>query len=169
MNRRQVLAMGGVGGAAALAGLGWALRRPSLSDPGFWGRRFETPGGGELAMSSLRGRRLLLNFWATWCPPCVREMPALDRFHQRWSPQGWTVLGLAVDQAAPVQAFLRQTPVSFPVALAGFAGVQLSRQLGNSVGALPFSVVFDVDGSIVRQHHGETSDELLQSWARTLQ
>jgi len=168
MNRRQAVAMGGVAVAATLGGLGWSLRRRAPTDPAFWTRRFATPDGAELALSSLRGRRLLLNFWATWCPPCVREMPALDRFHQRWSPRGWTVLGLAVDNAAAVQAFLRQTPVTFPVALAGVSGIELSRQLGNELGALPYSVVFDVDGRIVRQHHGETTGELLESWAASL-
>jgi len=166
MNRRT-WTMAGVATLAAGAGVGWALRGEPGAPEGLWGLRFETPVGGELRMADFLGRPLVLNFWATWCPPCVREMPTLDRFHRGQPAGGWQVLGLAVDNRAAVREFLRRTPVAFPIGLAGFGGTELSRQLGNTSGALPFTVVFDADGRAKHRKHGETSAAELEAWART--
>lgn len=160
----------GVAAAAAAAGFGLAWRHghvgpgPASPDQALWDLAFSTPDGGTLAMRSFRGKPLLLNFWATWCPPCVEEMPLLDRFYAENSANGWQVLGLAVDQAAPVSRFLRQTPVGFPIALAGLAGTDLSRSLGNSSGGLPFSVLFDPAGRITQRKMGQLSARDLQQW-----
>jgi thiol-disulfide isomerase/thioredoxin len=164
MNRRRWL---GAAALAAAAGLAIRLVREPESDPpaGLWDRSFPVPGGGTLEMASLRGRPLLLNFWGTWCPPCVREMPELDRFAQQFKPDGWQVLGLAVDNESAVKDFLLRQPVSYPIALAGFGGIELSRRLGNSQGSLPFTALFDRSGSLRRIHLGETRLADLAAWA----
>lgn len=118
-------------------------------------------------MSAFRGQPLLLNFWATWCPPCVGELPLLNTFHREQTAAGWQVVGLAVDNLTPVTTFLAQRPVDFPIALAGAAGLDLSRQLGNSHGALPFSVVFDKRGRLVARQLGIVRPDLLAAWVRT--
>jgi thiol-disulfide isomerase/thioredoxin len=105
-------------------------------------------------MADFRGKPLLLNFWATWCPPCVEEMPLLDTFYQQ-KDRGWQVLGLAVDQAPAVQKFLQRLPVSFPIGMAGLAGVDLSRALGNATGGLPFTVVFSPEGEVAHRQIGK--------------
>ena len=165
--RRWVLAAVGV--AAAAAGAGFALKRftpgeieADLSD--FWSRSFPTPEGGTLALSSLRGQRLLVNFWATWCPPCVEELPLLSAFYNENKANGWHLLGLAVDKPAPVAQFLARAPVSFPVALAGLEGAELSRSLGNTVGALPFSVLFDANGRVQQRKIGQLDKAELARW-----
>ncbi|HVK31349.1 MAG TPA: TlpA disulfide reductase family protein [Burkholderiaceae bacterium] len=165
MNRRHLL-WGGSAAAAAFGGLGawfWRARQAPGIDP--WSLSFDAPDGGRLALASLRGKPLVLNFWATWCPPCVREMPALDRFHRDFQPKGWQVLGIAADSVDKVRSFLAATPVGFPVAVAGFGGVELSRQLGNASGGLPFTVVFDRRGAVTQRHMGETRYEQLAGWA----
>ena len=130
--------------------------------------QFETPQGGRLELAGLRGRPLLLNFWATWCPPCVGELPLLDRFHLDQRARGWQVVGLAVDNRSPVLEFLGKAPVSFVIGLAGLEGVELSRTLGNSAGALPFTVVFDRAGNVVRRKLGVIQPGDLQHWVASV-
>jgi thiol-disulfide isomerase/thioredoxin len=173
--RRHVL-LGAVGGLFALgagaAAYWWTQRdheknqQAAAAADAFWPLEFDTPDGQRVAMASLRGKPLVLNFWATWCPPCVREMPALDRFAREHGDKGWQVLGLAADSAAPVRKFLAVTPVGFPIVLAGFEGIELSRRLGNASGGLPFTVIFGRDGRLLHRHIGETRYEQLADWAK---
>ena len=169
---RRALLYGGVAAAAAAGGLGWAWWREqqavdlAAQTGGVWDLRFAQPGGGELVMQSLRGRPLVLNFWATWCPPCVKEMPDLDRFQRQFAAQGWQVVGLAIDSPTPVREFLARTPVSYRIGLAGLDGTGLSRRLGNEGGALPFTVVFNAAGRVVQRKLGEANLEQMQAWAK---
>lgn len=168
MNRRQ-WALGAVAGTATLGGLAWRWQHEqaaaTLADDPLWSLRFPRPEGGELIMASLRGKPLLLNFWATWCPPCVKEMPQIDRFHKAFVERGWVVVGLAVDGPTPVREFLARQPVGFAVGLAGLEGTDLSRRLGNAQGALPFTAMFNRSGNIVRRRLGETTFDELSAWA----
>jgi thiol-disulfide isomerase/thioredoxin len=138
----------------------------AAGDQDLWARRFDKPAGGELVFAELRGKPLVVNFWATWCPPCVKEMPELDRFSRDFQSRGWQVVGVAVDGPTPVREFLHKTPVGFPIGLAGFGGAQLARELGNSGGGLPFTVVFDAAGKVVHTRLGQTSYDELAGWAR---
>jgi peroxiredoxin len=92
----------------------------------------------------------------------------LNRFHDTHSPKGWQVVGLAVDGPTPVREFLTRMPLSFPVGLAGLEGADLSRSLGNTSGALPFTVVFDPRGRIRHRKLGVTNREELAQWASTV-
>lgn len=158
-------------GASALMGVGLAWRKfqPQAVTPGveseLWALTFLTPQGQTLRMASLRGQPILLNFWATWCPPCVEELPLLNGFYKENVAKGWQVLGLAVDQQAPVQRFLAQSPLAFPVAMAGMPGLTLSKSLGNVSASLPFSVVLGVDGQVLHRKMGKLNQEDLQAWA----
>jgi thiol-disulfide isomerase/thioredoxin len=116
-------------------------------------------------MSRFRGKMLLVNFWATWCPPCVEELPLLDRFYQENKGKNWQVVGLAVDQPSPVRAWLEAKPLVFPVGIAGMAGAGLSKSLGNTVGALPFSVVFGSSGALLHRKIGKLLPQELALWA----
>jgi thiol-disulfide isomerase/thioredoxin len=173
MNRRAWLT-GATLLAATAAGVGVALWRqagaPSATaaPAGFWDLRFNRPDGSEFSLSSHRGQPLLLNFWATWCPPCVTEMPLIDRFAQAQRAQGWQVIGLAVDGPTPVREFLARQPVQFPIGLAGMEGVGLSRSLGNERGALPFTAVFDRAGKVFATKLGSLHEDDLSAWARQL-
>ena len=138
----------------------------SNTDSGdLWAQRFTRPEGGELVLAELRGKPTVLNFWATWCPPCVKEMPELDRFAREFGPRGWQVVGIAVDSPDPVRDFLKKTPVSFPIGLAGFGGSEIARTLGNTQGGLPFSVVLDAAGHVTHRKLGATHFDELASWA----
>lgn len=130
-----------------------------------WSLTLDTPAGDKLALSRFRGKPLLINFWATWCPPCVAELPLLDRFYRENTSNGWQVLGLAQDQLSAVQRFLQITPVSFPVVLAGPEGSRLGRDLGNVVGGLPFSVVIGGAGTVLHRRMGQVSTQDLAAWS----
>jgi thiol-disulfide isomerase/thioredoxin len=168
--QRRLFWMAGVGLAAAGAGAWWSQRRlqlqpvPDDAEAAFWLTEFDGPHGEKVRMADFRGRPLLVNFWATWCPPCVEELPMLNAFHQAQAARGWQVIGLAVDQPTAVRGFLQRLPLNFPVAMAGFGGTELSRSLGNASGALPFSVVFAASGEAVHRKLGKLTDADLSQW-----
>lgn len=166
--RRWLLA--GVAAAAAATGAGVAWWRTRLAPVDaaaarLWDLSFQTPAGTALALASMKGRPLLVNFWATWCPPCVEEMPLLDAFYRQNQPKGWQVLGLAVDQPSAVRTWLQRTPVAFPIGMAGLEGTELARSLGNLTGGLPFTVVFGADGAVRQRRMGRVTDADLKAWA----
>ena len=168
---RRRLLYGAVAAGAGAAGLGlaWWQNQPHTAQlppeqAALWKLVFETPGRTPLAMQTFAGKPLLLNFWATWCPPRVEELPLLNSFFVENASNGWQVLGLAVDQAAPVNTFLQRLPLQFPVALAGFAGIELSKSLGNLSGGLPFTVVLGQAGSVLHRKIGRVSADDLRVW-----
>ena len=136
----------------------------SSADP-FWALELDTPDGAPLKISSLAGQPLLVNFWATWCPPCVEELPLLNRFHQEQQSRGWRVLGLAVDQPSAVRSWLKKSPLDFPIAMAGLAGTDLSKRMGNLTGGLPFSVAFGASGDVLQRKSGQLLPTDLARWA----
>ncbi|MGE8317565.1 MAG: TlpA disulfide reductase family protein [Comamonas sp.] len=169
-NRRWLL--GSVAAAAGLAGAGfaWWRHQPAEvaagAEAGLWSQQFPgLPGQPAVAMRQFLGKPLLLNFWATWCPPCVDELPLLDRFYQERRAQGWTVLALAVDQEAAVARFLQKMPLSMPVAIAGMPGASLGKELGNTAGGLPYSVLFDAKGQVQERKMGQLHESDLQIWS----
>jgi thiol-disulfide isomerase/thioredoxin len=171
-NRRWLL--GATAASAAALGVGlawWRLPRPEVpaAPPpvdGFWAMQWESPQGGRVAMESFRGRPLLINFWATWCTPCVEELPLINSFYRQNKVKGWQVLALAVDRLAPVQSFLQKLPLDFPVGMAGASGTELGRGLGNLAGGLPFSVVLNGDGLVVQRKLGRLTPDDLENWLR---
>lgn len=171
--RRGFLVGAGLGAAALgiWAGLRSGAHQPaaalSAEATDFWARRFTGLAGDDVEVARWRGRPLLVNFWATWCPPCVKELPEINQFYQEARAGGWQVLGLAVDQPDPVKAFLQKTPLDFPVALAGADGLALVRALGNPAGGLPFSLAFDAAGEILWRRLGVTHLQELRELAKT--
>ncbi|HSV44525.1 MAG TPA: TlpA disulfide reductase family protein [Ramlibacter sp.] len=166
------LLFGAVAAAAAVAGggLAWWRSQPAPADAAglqqFWTLEFDTPAGGKLAMAGLRGKPLLVNFWATWCPPCVEELPLIDRFYRENAAKGWQTVGLAIDQPSAVRAFLARAPVAFPVGMAGLGGTELGKALGNLSGGLPFTVLIGSDGNVRQRRMGRVTEADLQQWVR---
>ena len=169
--KRRTAVLGTVAAVAAAAGGGtaWWRGRPRgdaavAAPPDLWSLTFPNLDGTTLRMADWRGRPLLLNFWATWCGPCVTEMPLLDRFSKERASSGWRVLALAIDRGEKVGKFVTERSLTLPVALAGAEGIDLSRGLGNTLGALPFSVLFDSPGAPVARQLGALTPELLARW-----
>lgn len=172
-SRRRGLLFGGVAAVAAAAGLGGAWWRQGHGagggeqlDASVWATKFDRPEGGELDFATLKGKPLLINFWATWCPPCVEELPMVNNFFRENSANGWQVVGLAIDQPSAVRKFLTRTPVDFPIGLAGLQGTDLVRELGNTSGGLPFTLVIAADGTVAARKMGKLEPSDLETWLR---
>ena len=160
----------GVAAAAGLAGafVAWQKYQPQgvmdVAVQNFWSQTFEKPEGGSLEMKVFRGKPLLVNFWATWCPPCIEELPLIDAFYKANQSKSFQVVGLAVDQPSQVRRFLTQKPLQFPNGLAGMVGTELGVSLGNAQSALPYSVLFDAKGRLLAQKAGKLDQKDLDSW-----
>lgn len=106
-------------------------------------------------LAEYRGKVVVVNFWATWCPPCRKEIPMLIEAQADLADDGLQILGLALDDPEPVRRYAEQEGMNYPVfADPAQIGPALAR-LGDTRGALPFTVVIDRSGTVVEQHYGE--------------
>ncbi|WP_370263358.1 TlpA family protein disulfide reductase [Limnobacter sp.] len=141
-------------GLLALAiGLYFGLRPKAEGYP-LAGYTFQTPQGASLDLGALQGKTVVINFWATWCPPCVEEMPELDALYPQLQAQQVELIGIAIDSPSNVAQFLEKTPVSYPIVLAGMGGTELGKALGNTQGGLPFTVILDENGNQILKEAG---------------
>ena len=166
--------LAGVGMAAGLGGalFAWQKFQPqgvmNEAVQNFWVQEFEKPEGGTLSLQSMRGKPLLVNFWATWCPPCIEELPLIDAFYVANQSKSLQVLGLAVDQPSMVRRYLGQKPLNFPIGLAGYSGTALGQSLGNQQNVLPYSLLFDANGMLLKQKAGKLEQSDLDAWLRSV-
>ena len=124
----------------------------------------ETPDGRERRLSGFRGRRVLLNFWASWCGPCLDEMPALARAQSAFGAGGVQVVGIAMDDPANVRAFLAAHPVNYPILLGSVTSPSTSLRFGDVASVLPYSVLLDADGRVLATHRGPLDAARLRAW-----
>lgn len=132
---------------ALAIGLYFGLKPQKGPDYPLSGYTFDTPQGASLDLGALKGKVVVLNFWATWCPPCVEEMPELDALYPQLQAQNVELIGIAIDSPSNVKQFLQKTPVNYPVVLAGMTGTELGKTLGNQQGGLPFTIILDENGN----------------------
>jgi thiol-disulfide isomerase/thioredoxin len=112
------------------------------------------------------GRPLLVNVWASWCGPCIAEMPELQRFAAAQGATGVQVLGIALDDEANVREFLRRIPVSYAIALDAPGPADAGVRLGNPKGVLPYSILVSADGRLLKQRIGPFAAGEIDAWAR---
>ena len=167
MTKRQFIFSGLVGLGAGIAGILTAERSftpKKAQTDSLWPLALQTPTGLPVELKTFQGKPLLINFWATWCSPCIEEMPLLNQFYLKHSEHGansFQLLGIAADKAESVAKFLKITSVQFPIALAGFDGIALSRNLGNLAGGLPYSILIGGKGDILFAKEGQlTTNDL---------
>jgi thiol-disulfide isomerase/thioredoxin len=113
-----------------------------------WAAPVTNADGKPQSLSLFKGHPVVVNFWASWCGPCVEEMPELVQLHREYARKGIQFIGLGVDSDKNVKAFLQKVPVDYPVYVIGFGGADLARAFGNNAGGLPFTVVIDANGNV---------------------
>lgn len=128
--------------------------------------------GRSQRLSSWRGKVILLNFWATWCPPCLEEMPLFNRLQNQHRDTGLQIIGVAIDNAKNVKDFLEVMPVNYPILLDTGDGMAIMKRYGNRYGNLPYSVVFNRDGNVLHNKIGAFTaaelDKLLLPMLKTV-
>lgn len=172
MRQNHQLLIGAVAFLGLCLGLGGALwldhsRQPSaqiMQQPALARPAFTLPDvtGVQRDASEWAGQILILNFWATWCPPCREEIPLFVELQSEWQAQGIQFVGVAIDEGDAVQRFVADNQVNYPVLMAWQDGADLSRRYGNRVGALPYTVIFDRSGRIVHRQMGPIHRAQLQ-------
>lgn len=105
------------------------------------------------------GKVLAINFWATWCPPCRKEIPEFVALQDQYGAQGLQFLGVALEQAEPVRAFVQEHGMNYPVLAGEMDVIAVAEAYGNNVGALPYTVIVDRDGRVAFVHAGPLSTE----------
>ena len=149
--------------AASLAlGIGVGVARyvyaPDASTPrvpeSLWTMQLPDPRGAPHTLSQWRGKVLVLNFWATWCAPCREEIPDFIAVRAQFHPRNVEILGIAIDATAPVKTYAAEMNISYPVLIGEGPAHELARVLGNTTGALPYTVVIDPAGKIIHRHLG---------------
>jgi len=103
------------------------------------------------------GKLILLNFWATWCPPCKREIPHFIELQNEYGEQGFQIIGIAIDDEDAVREYVKKIGMNYPSLVVQDEGVMLARRYGNDIGALPYSVIINPDGEISYTIKGELS------------
>jgi thiol-disulfide isomerase/thioredoxin len=118
--------------------------------------------GKPVALAQYKGKPLVLNFWATWCPPCVDEMPELNALQQELGADKIRIVGIGIDSPGNIADFAAKQKIAYPLLVAGMGGTELSRQLGNKAGGLPFTVLIDADGRARQQYLGRLKMDRLR-------
>jgi thiol-disulfide isomerase/thioredoxin len=128
---------------------------------------FDELDGSRTSLDALTGRPMLINFWATWCAPCLKEIPLLKDFHAEQA--GLDVIGIAVDDPEDVMRFAETMEFNYPVLLGLTAGYEAMAVFRNDASAMPFSVFVAPDGAVLGKHYGELDAEQLEHFAATLE
>lgn len=168
--RRRMLV--GLAAAAGLSGAGlswWRSREQERLRQQeeeavklFFQQTLPDSNGNVFAFEQLRGRQVVANFWATWCAPCVEEMPELSALATEVADSGTRFLGVGVDNPDAIAKFSSKLPVSYPLVVANATGAFLAARFGNAAGGLPYTVVIGADGRVREQILGRVRIESLR-------
>lgn len=139
-----------------------------VNSAAFWQTSLTDLAGRRQSLVQWRGKVVVANFWATWCPPCRHEIPVFIRMQGRYAQSGVQFIGLAVDDQEAVASLARQAGFNYPILLASEASGTLFQATGNAMGGLPYTVVFDRQGKAVATFTGEVPEARLEQLLKPL-
>ena len=140
---------------------------PNVSAQPLFAASFKDFDRKQQPLAQYKGKPMLVYFWATWCKSCKHEVPELIALHKKYGAR-MTVLGISADNTDKVREFAQKNQIPYPLLLGSDDAIALSKQLGNSVGGLPFAVVVDAKGNIVQALLGETPAGKFEELVRPL-
>jgi thiol-disulfide isomerase/thioredoxin len=156
-----------LGAAAAIAlalGAYFGLRHEAPADAtALLALSLPDAAGKEQSIGQWRGKVVVVNFWATWCAPCREEMPEFMRAQTELGARGLQFVGIAVDQADKVDQFAKELGLNYPTLIGGYGAVELSKTLGNSLAALPFTIIVDRQGRVAHTQLGLLKPDQLRA------
>jgi thiol-disulfide isomerase/thioredoxin len=129
----------------------------------FFAQQMEDSSGKMQSLSAFQGKTLVVNFWATWCAPCVEEMPELTELQSEVANKNIQILGIGIDSPSNIREFSAKYKITYPLFMAGVSGTELSRQFGNQAGGLPFTVLIDPKGNVRKTYLGRLKMEQLRA------
>jgi thiol-disulfide isomerase/thioredoxin len=128
----------------------------------FYSQSLPDKSGQLTSFSKWKGKSLIVNFWATWCPPCVQEIPELSALQTETAAKHIQIIGIGIDSSTNINNFASKYTINYPVYVAGINGMELARQFGNQAGGLPFTVLIGADGNIKKIYLGRLKFEELR-------
>jgi thiol-disulfide isomerase/thioredoxin len=168
LSRRELLAVLALCLFSAAAGYGawhwWQMQRAAELAQQRPDLEFRDLDGRPHRLSEWDGKLLLLNFWATWCTPCLKEIPLLVQAQREFGPRGLQIVGLALDQREAVEAFRTRLGINYPLMLGEADIIAAMDALGDQFGAFPFSVLIAPDGRILARESGALTADELRNW-----
>ena len=173
--KRSTIVIGLTAGVFALAGAWYGNRRTgpataeSTAVSSLFAQTLPDLSNTTQPLAQWRGKPLLINFWATWCTPCVQEMPELSAFQTELGESSLRIVGIGIDSPANIREFAKKVPVTYPLYIGGISASELARQMGNQVGGLPFSVLIGADGSIRKTYLGRLKIDEVRRDLRAMQ
>lgn len=138
------------------------LNKPQIKAAPFFASTLIDTNNVKTNLEQYRGKIIVLNFWATWCPPCREEMPELSQLQTAYKNKNVMVLGVAIDELAAVNEYLQTSPVTYPILLSENESMDLAIQLGNAQAVLPYTVIIDADGNVIDTFLGRITLSLLE-------
>jgi thiol-disulfide isomerase/thioredoxin len=124
--------------------------------------------GRPLSLRQWSGKVMVVNFWATWCPPCREEMPGFSRLQKKYAANGVQFVGIGVDDADKIQQYQKEFPVDYPLAVAELDAMSLTAELGNTTEGLPFTVFIDRTGRLHSANVGRMSEPEVETQLREI-
>jgi peroxiredoxin len=115
--------------------------------------------GEERSLKQWQGKVVMLNFWAPWCPPCRKEVPAFIELQEKYADKGFTIVGITVDTRENAQVFADTMGINYPILIAEDKGIDLAGNYGNKIGVLPYTAIIDRQGRVVSTHRSEVTLE----------